>query len=215
MEKVYAIDLKTKVVKAYVSKYVANQHGNGSAVFTNLEELAENPNMSTTNILDIYNHNADKPVNRFADKKTGIKRLFNLVAGTPITHTYWDSGEYNPKLGSVKKPQVDALPGMTPLGIKPKDEMELYKEKVPTTGRKGVKKVSEPKLRGKFAGKSITVIEKENPRREGTRAWHNYNLFLEHDPLPYEKFVELADCSSGACREDLDHDIKKGRVKLV
>ena len=51
MEKVYAIDLKTKVVKAYVSKYVANQHGNGSAVFSNLEELAENRNMSTSKIL--------------------------------------------------------------------------------------------------------------------------------------------------------------------
>ena len=208
MEKVYAIDLKTKVVKAYVSKYVANQQGNGSAIFSNLEELAENRNMSTSNILDIYNHNADKPVNRFADKKTGIKRLFNLVADTPITHTYWDSGEYNPKVFSHTK-----LPKM--FAKRAKQEMELYKEKVPTTGRKGVKKVSEPKLRGKFAGKSITVIEKENPRREGTRAWHNYNLFLEHDPLPYEKFVELADCSSGACREDLDHDIKKGRVKLV
>ena len=187
MEKVYAIDLKTKVVKAYVSKYVANQQGNGSAIFSNLEELAENRNMSTSKILDIYNHNADKPVNRFSDKKTGIKRLFNLVAGTPITHTYWDSGEYNPKVSSQMFAQ------------RAKQEMELYKEKVPTTGRKGVKKVSEPKLRGKFAGKSITVIEKENPRREGTRAWHNYNLFLEHDPLPYEKFVELADCSSGAC----------------
>ena len=212
MEKVYAIDLKTKVVKAYVSKYVARQHGNGSAVFTNLEELAENPNMSTTNILDIYNHNADKPVNRFADKKTGIKRLFNLVADTPITNTNWDSGEYNQK---VLKQMDESQEQSEKMFKKVRDEMELYKEKVPTTGRKGVKKVSEPKLRGKFAGKSITVIEKENPRREGTRAWHNYNLFLEHDPLPYEKFVELADCSSGACREDLDHDIKKGRVKLV
>ena len=212
MEKVYAIDLKTKVVKAYVSKYVANQQGNGSAIFSNLEELAENRNMSTSNILDIYNHNADKPVNRFADKKTGIKRLFNLVAGTPITHTYWDSGEYNQK---VLKQMDESQEQSEKMFKKVRDEMELYKEKVPTTGRKGVKKVSEPKLRGKFAGKSITVIEKENPRREGTRAWHNYNLFLEHDPLPYEKFVELADCSSGACREDLDHDIKKGRVKLV
>jgi hypothetical protein len=198
--KCYAINLKTNEVKAYVNKKVAQGMGNGVALFTNIDELAENVNMSGDRLVSTYNKIADKPVKKFSDKKTGVARLFKLVVDTPITPTYWDSGEYNPKLGSVKTS---------------KDEMELYKEKVPTTGRKGVKKVSEPKLRGKFAGKSITVIEKENPRREGTRAWHNYNLFLEHDPLPYEKFVELADCSSGACREDLDHDIKKGRVKLV
>ena len=184
--KCYAINLKTHEVKAYVNKKVAQGMGNGTALFTNIDELAENVNMSGDRLVSTYNKIADKPVKKFSDKKTGVARLFKLVADTPITPTYWDSGEYNPKLGSVKTS---------------KDEMELYKEKVPTTGRKGENKVS--------------VIEKENPRREGTRAWHNYNLFLEHDPLPYEKFVELADCSSGACREDLDHDIKKGRVKLV
>ena len=90
--KCYALNLKTLEVKAYVNKKVAQGMGNGTALFTNMEELCENRNMSTDKILSAFNHNSENTVKRFSDRKTGIKRLFKLVEDTPITQTYWDSG---------------------------------------------------------------------------------------------------------------------------
>ena len=209
--KCYAINLKTLEVKAYVNKKVAQGMGNGSALFTNMEELCGNENMSTERILSAFNHNSENVVKRFSDRKTGIKRLFNLVEHTPITHTYWDSGEYNPKVSSQmyaqrakqeKTPQVEALPGMTPLGKTPHG----------TTIR------TSTKARGAFAGKKIKCLIDTNPRKEGTRGWNNFSLFLGHGTISYEEFVELAaghGSTKGGCREDLAHDIKKGRVELI
>jgi len=183
--KCYAINLKTLEVKAYVSKKAAQTQGNGSALFTNMEELCEDRNMSTSKIIDIYNHNADKPVKKFSDRKTGIKRVFNLVEDTPITETYWDSGEYNAKIGSKKTPQVEALPGMTPLGIKPK-------------------KVSKP--RGTFAGKMIRPLVKENPRKVNTKevcGYASFQLLLRHGAaMPYEYYIK-----EGGRLQDLKWDI--------
>ena len=77
---------------------------------------------------------------------------------------------------------------------------------------------SEPsKGGGKFAGKIITCLVSENPRREGTRGWKNYNIFIENDGISYEDFVDIAanhGSTRAGCREDLAHDIKKGRVSL-
>jgi len=206
--KCYALNLRTLEVKAYVNKKVAQGMGNGTALFTNMEELCENRNMSTDKILSAFNHNSEKAVKRFSDRKTGIKRLFKLVEDTPITQTYWDSGEYNAKLGSKKTPQVEALPGMTPLGIKPKDEMELYREKVPATEPK---KVAKP--RGAFAGKMIKPLVTENPRKVNTKevcGYASFELLLKHGAdMPYEFYIK-----SGGRLQDLKWDIDHGWVEV-
>ncbi len=188
MNKVFTIDLKSFNVNAYVSRFAARQTGNGMAVFENADELLENPNMTTNKVLDAFNKVSPKQVKRFADRKTGVKRLFSLISETPLTKTIWDSR------------------GMTT------DEMELYKEKVPSTGQK----VSKP--RGQFANKKIRCLVDWNPRKEGTRAWNNFQLFLGHGTISYEEFVKLAadhGSNPGGCREDLAHDLKKGRVEIV
>tara|TARA_R100000664_G_C2750166_1_gene137472 strand:+ start:580 stop:1131 length:552 start_codon:yes stop_codon:yes gene_type:complete len=183
MNKVFTIDLTSLNVNAYVSRYVARQQGNGMAVFDSVDELLENPNMTTNKVLDVFNKVSPKQVKRFADRKTGVKRLFSLISETPLTKTNWDSGE-----------------------------TELYKEKVPTSGPK----VSKP--RGQFANKKIRCLVDTNPRKEGTRAWNNFQLFLGHGTISYEEFVKLAadhGSNPGGCREDLAHDLKKGRVEIV
>ena len=207
MNKIYTIDLKSLNVNAYISRYAAKQTGNGMAVFENADELLQNPNMTTNKVLDVFNKVSPKQVKRFADRKTGVKRLFSLISETPLTKTNWDSGEYNANLGSVKKtPQVDALPGMTPLGVKP-NEMELYKEKVPSTGPK----VSKP--RGQFAGKMIRILVDKNPRKENNKevcGYASFNLLLKHGAdMPYEFYIQ-----SGGRLEDLKWDIKKGWAEV-
>ena len=190
--KCYAIDLKTLEIKAYVNTKVAQGMGNGSALFTNMEELCENTNMSTDKILSAFNHNSENAVKRFSDRKTGIKRLFKLVEDTPITQTYWDSGEYNAKLGSKKA----------------SDEMELYREKVPATEPK---KVAKP--RGAFAGKMIKPLLTENPRKVNTKevcGYASFELLLKHGAdMPYEFYIK-----SGGRLQDLKWDIDHGWAEV-
>ena len=190
--KCYALNLKTLEVKAYVNKKVAQGMGNGTALFTNMEELCENRNMSTDKILSAFNHNSENAVKRFSDRKTGIKRLFKLVEDTPITQTYWDSGEYNAKLGSKKA----------------SDEMELYREKVPATEPK---KVAKP--RGAFAGKMIRILVTENPRKVNTKevcGYASFELLLKHGAdMPYEFYIK-----SGGRLQDLKWDIDHGWAEV-
>ena len=190
--KCYALNLKTLEVKAYVNKKVAQGMGNGTALFTNMEELCENRNMSTDKILSAFNHNSKNAVKRFSDRKPGIKRLFKLVEDTPITQTYWDSGEYNAKLGSKKA----------------SDEMELYREKVPATEPK---KVAKP--RGAFAGKMIKPLVTENPRKVNTKevcGYASFELLLKHGAdMPYEFYIK-----SGGRLQDLKWDIDHGWAEV-
>jgi|TARA_R100000482_G_C5131741_1_gene152430 hypothetical protein len=184
MNKVFTIDLKSLNVNAYVSRFAARQTGNGMAVFENADELLENPNMTTNKVLDAFNKVSKKKVKRFADRKTGVKRLFTLInLLTPLTKTIWDSR------------------GMTT------DEMELYKEKVPTSGQK----VSKP--RGQFAGKMIRILVDKNPRKENNKevcGYASFNLLLKHGAdMPYELYIK-----SGGRLEDLKWDIKKGWAEV-
>ena len=204
MNKVFTIDLKSLNVNAYVSRYVAKQHGNGMAVFDNADELLENPNMTTNKVLDVFNKVSPKQVKRFADRKTGVKRLFSLISETPLTKTNWDSGEYNQK---VLAQMDEAKKKSDQVFKKAWDEMELYKEKVPSTGQK----VSKP--RGQFAGKMIRILVDKNPRKENNKevcGYASFNLLLKHGAdMPYEFYIK-----SGGRLEDLKWDIKKGWAEV-
>ena len=185
----YTLNPTSLVVRAYESERVARSMGNGVALFTNADELIADPNVTSKLLVNAYNEIADKPVNKFSDSKTAAKRFMSAIADIHVSSTPFDA--------SKKTTQVEALPGMTPLGIKPK-------------------KVSKP--RGAFAGKKIKCLIDTNPRKEGTRGWNNFSLFLGHGTISYEEFVELAaghGSTKGGCREDLAHDIKKGRVELI
>ncbi len=82
-------------------------------------------------------------------------------------------------------PQIDALPGMTPLGITPK-------------------KVAKP--RGSFAGKVINVLVTANPRKENTKevcGYASFQLLLNHGvDMPYELYIK-----QGGRLQDLKWDI--------
>lgn len=204
MNKIYAIDLKSLNVNAYISRYAAKQTGNGMAVFDNADELLANPNMTTNKVLDVFNKVSPKQVKRFADRKTGVKRLFSLISETPLTKTNWDSGEYNQK---VLAQMDEAKKESDKIFKKAKDEMELYKEKVPSTGPK----VSKP--RGQFAGKWIKILVDKNPRKENNKevcGYASFNLLLKHGAdMPYELYIK-----SGGRLEDLKWDIKKGWAEI-
>lgn len=76
-------------------------------------------------------------------------------------------------------------------------------------------KTAKPKKEGTRAhnmldtDKSIHILVKENPRREGCPGWENFNLYKEG--MIVEDYLKL----EGAGRNHLRFDISKGFVKLV
>jgi hypothetical protein len=97
---------------------------------------------------------------------------------------------------------------MTPLGITP---WNLVKGVAPSKDN-----ATKPtKARGAFAGKTIRVIELDNPRKEGTRAHKTYSLYISGGS--YEDLVANAAgwSNKGGVREDVAHDLKKGRIELI
>ncbi len=189
----FALNTKSLVVKAYVSSKVARSQGNGAILFTSAEELLADRNITGKLLVDAFNEVSDKPVKKFSDNKTAARRYMAAIADLHV-----DTGRTlvinGTKVTSKPTPQVAALPGMTPLGITPAK---------PT------------KARGAFAGKKIRVIDLGNPRKEGTRAHKTYSLYFSCDS--YEDLVARSAgwSTKGGVREDVAHDIKKGRIELI
>ena len=176
----YTLDPKSLVVKGYESDKVARSMGNGVAFFKNADELLADRNVTGPLLVNAYNEIADKPVKKFSDNKTAAKRFMDAIADIHVTTTPFDGGT------KVKSPpQIDALPGMTPLGIAPK-------------------KVAKP--RGSFAGKVINVLVTANPRKENTKevcGYASFQLLLNHGvDMPYELYIK-----QGGRLQDLKWDI--------
>jgi len=180
----YTLNPKSLVVKAYESDKVARSMGNGVAFFKNADELLADRNITGPLLVSAYNELTDKPVKKFSDNKTGAKRFMDAIADIHVTTTPFDGGT------KVKSPpQIDALPGMTPLGIAPK------------------------KPRGSFAGKVINVLVTANPRKENTKevcGYASFQLLLNHGvDMPYELYIK-----QGGRLQDLKWDIDHGWAEV-
>jgi len=180
----YTLNPKSLVVKAYESDKVARSMGNGVAFFKNADELLADRNVTGPLLVSAYNELTDKPVKKFSDNKTGAKRFMDAIADIHVTTTPFDGGT------KVKSPpQIDALPGMTPLGIAPK------------------------KPRGSFAGKVINVLVTANPRKENKKevcGYASFQLLLNHGvDMPYDLYIK-----QGGRLQDLKWDIDHGWAEV-
>ena len=198
MNTTFALNIKSLVVKAYATPELARSQGNGAILFTSAEELLADRNITGKILVDAFNEVSPKPVKKFSDNKTAARRYMTAIDDLHVTYA------------SLKKPtpQVAALPGMTPLGITP---WNLVKGVAPSKDN-----ATKPtKARGAFAGKTIRVIELDNPRKEGTRAHKTYSLYISGGS--YEDLVANAAgwSNKGGVREDVAHDLKKGRIELI
>ena len=99
------------------------------------------------------------------------------------------------------KGKKDAPKGKTPAKPEPKGKKASPKE----NGAKG----GRPSALDK--SKKIKVVEKDNPRREGTAVWENYELIKKYDGKTVEQFA----ANKNALMDSLAKEVKLGRVKLV
>jgi len=207
MNTTFALNIKSLVVKAYATPELARSQGNGAILFTSAEELLADRNITGKILVDAFNEVSPKPVKKFSDNKTAARRYMAAIDDLHV-----DTGRTlvikGTKVTSKPTPQVAALPGMTPLGITP---WNLVKGVAPSKDN-----ATKPtKARGAFAGKTIRVIELDNPRKEGTRAHKTYSLYISGGS--YEDLVANAAgwSTKGGVREDVAHDLKKGRIELI
>lgn len=76
--------------------------------------------------------------------------------------------------------------------------------------KKGNRKVGRPMGTGKFAGKTVFAKCKKNPRRNGVKGWHSYEIIRgkEHGVL-CDDYVAL-----GGRAKDLQWDIDRGWAEV-
>jgi len=94
--------------KTFTDRRSANNTGNGFNLVETTEDLA-GINLPSGELVKLHNLYAKKPVNKFSDKATAVKRTFGVLSDLPTS---------NKPVSNVEK------------------EMELYREKVPSFGPK-------------------------------------------------------------------------------
>ena len=212
LNKCYSIDLKTLELKAYVSRDVAEVMQNGSLHFSSALEIYNNVNVSTAKLAEIYNKYSKKPVSRFSDKAKGGVRLFNLINGmdVPVAQTRWN--------GVQKSLSISKTKDVAKKEVMKRIEKDINDSFIKPDGFNN-KKQKVSRGRGAFYDKVVKAVVKENPRKTGTRAWHIFEIIMANKGgINYELLIEKSkefDILKAGVREDVAHDLKKGRVELV
>lgn len=134
---------------------------------------------SPADLVKFYNENSgsSKPITKFKDRATAEKRVNELIKA------------HNELAGGNSK-----TPAKTPKASK-------------ATATGAVKEKGERGRKSDGAGKTIHKLVKDNPRREGTRAWKVWELITPG--MKYEDYM-----SKGGDNRDLMHEVKRGRVEL-
>jgi hypothetical protein len=229
----YSIDIKSFRIKAYESEATAKIMANGCLIFSNIDEMLDNPNVTLTTFANMFNANSPATVKRFADKKSAAKRLFNLVEELDIPV----------REEEVKKtPQVDALPGMAPLGIAETADVKkaraVAKARQILAFRKDAKKRNpRHELVGKVIrstvrygtffncallsdGTSLGYTKEQleslhNPRKKDTKGYVSHQILIDNQKEDKDQWMDFELYTSlGGRLEDARWDIKKGWVEV-
>ena len=203
----YSIDIKNFGIKAFESRATAKTWANGCLIFSNIDEMLDNPNVTLTTFANMFNANSPAKVKRFADKKTAAKRLFNLVEELDLP-VRKDEVE--------KTPQVDALPGMTPLGIP--ETADVKKARAVAKARQVLKAKENAKKRNprhELVGKFIRAKGIYNPRKFNTKGYVSHQILIDNQKEDKDQWMDFELYTSlGGRLEDARWDIKKGWVEV-
>ena len=205
----YSIDIKNFGIKAYETEATAKVMANGCLIFSNIDEMLDNPNVTLTTFANMFNANSPAKVKRFADKKTAAKRLFNLVeeldlpvrGNDPIAET-----------ADVKKARAVAKARQVHLKAKQKrnPRHELVGKVIRSTVRYGTFYTCNPEFVSKEQMESL-----HNPRKEGTKGYASHQILIDNQKedkdqwMSFELFTSL-----GGRLEDARWDIKKGWIDV-
>lgn len=200
----YSIDIKNFGIRAFESKATAKTWANGCLIFSNIDEMLDNPNVTLTTFANMFNANSPAKVKRFADKKTAAKRLFNLVeeldlpvrGDAPIAET-----------ADVKKARAVAKARQV---LKAKENAKKRNPRHELVGK--LIRAKRPYFT-ELGEKRLLVIH--NPRKKGTKGYASHQVLIDNQRENKDQWMSFELYTSlGGRLEDARWDIKKGWVEV-
>ena len=184
----FYIDNKKHTAQSAPDERSASKLGNGGTFVASWENLFAAVNLTTPDLVTIYNNHAPKPVKKFENRETTAKRTFAALsehykdwAVAPTTEAPAGEGDAPAPAGEGDAPA-------------PATEAPAGKA---TNGRGRVRGT------GKFAGKTVYAKRDANPRRLGTKGFSSYEIIRgKPDGVPYADYV-----AAGGRPQDLQWDI--------
>ncbi len=205
----YSIDIKNFGIRAFESRATAKTWANGCLIFSNIDEMLDNPNVTLTTFANMFNANSPAKVKRFADKKTAAKRLFNLVEELDLPVRGDDPVE---ETADVKKARAVAKARQVHLKAKQKRNArhELVGKVIRSTVRYGTFYTCNPEFVSKEQMESL-----HNPRKEGTKGYASHQILIDNQKEDKDQWMDFELYTSlGGRLEDARWDIKKGWVEV-
>jgi hypothetical protein len=183
----FCIDTKTFAVKRVTSKQEAQALGNAYELIKSEEDLKGSVNFTASALIHIYNGLSDKPVTKFQDRATAVRRVWGALLAV------------HPKETAVVEEPVSVPEA-------PKSsESAPQPQATPAKGKRGRAIGS-----GKMAGKMIIAKRTTNPRRPGTHGFASYEILLANPKgIRYEDYR-----AAGGRANDLGWDLARNYVEV-
>ena len=172
-----------------------NQNLNGENKMTNSnfksmseKELQETiscvETMASTELLNMYNNNSEKPAKKFRDRKTAVKRVTILI-----------------------EEKIALLVESRGSSSSPKKKNLAMEKTVKAIMEKGSETKSDKKVKPlkTFDKTKIVLIGTDNPKREGSKSWDRFELYTVHNTV--ESYL-----NNGGKRADLAWDQSHGFI---
>lgn len=168
--------------------------------------------LSASEIRALYNRYADTPVRKFTTRTVAEDRTAKLLEESSVTQKHIDenpaiSAESKQKIAVfLSKPEKSAPPAPAPEAAKPPKEKKAPK---PDAGDKSVS-AKEKAARGKFKGKTIRKIAKDNPFKAGSSRDKSWGALK--DGMKFEEYRTAKPICGTTL--DLGFMVFKGYAKL-
>lgn len=201
-----------------------------SFVFSSEEELGaiDKTELTSGDLVKLYNDYSPKQVNKFQDRATGVRRLWELLqkvdaeqikevaAQSPLTAqvTEEEALTETMKVAEETLEQIVPATGEANGGVpepEPTTEQPEPEPKPVTTAVPALRRGRKPGAKtDQYIGKLIRPLVKENPRRVGSHGFRSMKIILDKpDGISVEAFL-----ASGGRMKDLSWDLKFKHVVI-
>lgn len=216
----YRIVLPALTVLAFASRGEA-ESGAGDQDLIVSEGDEKLPSIETPVLVALYNRGVQlgggkRSINKFADRETAVRRTKPVIeylaehdaGNVPLRVALEDREASSPKVAPVEGQENTEVATMAT--TKTRRGRKAASKSTRKTGSAKGAAASTNGRRGRpseFAGKVITRLVKENPRREGTFGYKSFALIK--DGMTYEDYL-----AKGGRREDLAWDVERKYVAV-
>lgn len=162
--------------------------------------------LSLNTLASLYNLVAEKSVNKFKDKATGVRKLGELL-DSRMEEVFICSGDgEEPVEYDIRPVAGDGDDTTTPIKVVPVADGVDAEGAGGKRGRKS-----------KLTGRALELVREKNPKRDGSRTKIRYEVYRE--VTSSDDFIRLCEERGlGTRREilsDLDYDSKQQFIKLI